>query len=171
MDQWWVGRYGLGTGPYEHQLAEHLPTAMTTHATRAEAATALERPKTLQVTDVAAMRGLFSEVDELVFQAFGRLDQPFEVIRPSGRRTVVTQRWVLIAQMTHEFHHKGQMLACGRAVGSSVPDDTETDLVPPYRHGPRGRYASRFCGRHRTPVDDAQAGSPERRACSPAKQR
>jgi uncharacterized damage-inducible protein DinB len=134
MYEWWIGRYCLGIEPFQQQLAAFAPSAIATHATRTEAIIALESAETLRLTDVAAMRTKFLEVDSLLeraFETFDRLDQPFEVTRASGRRTVVTQRWVLMSNITHEFHHKGQMLAFGRALGYPVPEDLETDMVLP----------------------------------------
>ena len=134
MYEWFVGRYCLGVEPYAQQLAALPPSAISTHAARTEAIIALERAETLRLTDVSAMRAKFLEVDSLLeraFETFDRLDQPFEITRASGRRTVITQRWVLMGNITHEFHHKGQMLAFGRALGYPLPDAIETDLVLP----------------------------------------
>ena len=134
MYLWWVGRYCLGVEPYQQHLATLPPSQVATNATRIEAIIALERVETLRLTDVAAVRTKFSEVDALLeraFATFDRMDQPFEVIRASGRRTVVTQRWALVSNMTHMFHHKGQMLAVGRASGYPLPEAIETDMVVP----------------------------------------
>ncbi len=131
---WWVGRFYMRVEPYGQQLAALPPPATATHEARVEAIIELERAETLRLTDVSAMRTKFLEVDALLeraFAAFDRLDQPFEITRASGRRTVVTQRWVFMAQITHEFHHKGQMLAFGRALGYPLPKGLETDLVLP----------------------------------------
>ncbi|MFB9995206.1 DinB family protein [Deinococcus oregonensis] len=134
MYLWWVGRYGLGVEPYQQQLDALSPTELATHALRTETIIALEQAETLRLTDVSAVRSKFLEVDALLeraFETFDQLDQPFEVTRASGRRTVVTRRWILMSNMLHEFHHKGQMLAFGRALGYPLPDDLETDLVLP----------------------------------------
>ena len=134
MYEWFVGRYCLGVEPYQQQLATLPPSATATHADRTEAVIALERAETLRLTDVTAMRSKFLEVDSLLERAletFDRLDQPFEITRASGRRTVVTQRWVFMRNVTHEFHHKGQMLAFGRALGYPLPEAIETDMVLP----------------------------------------
>ncbi|WP_019009584.1 DinB family protein [Deinococcus aquatilis] len=134
MYLWWVGRYGLGIEPYQQELASLPASATATHAARTEAIIALEGAETLRLTDVNAVRAKFLEADALLeraFQTFDQLDQPFEVIRASGRPTMVTRRWVLMSNMMHEFHHKGQMLAFGRALGYPLPDSIETDLVLP----------------------------------------
>ncbi len=134
MYEWFVGRFCLGVEPYQQQLAALPPSEVATHATRTEAVIALERAETLRLTDVSAMRSKFLEVDSLLeraFETFDQLDRPFEITRASGRRTVVTQRWVLMSNIMHEFHHKGQMLAFGRALGYPLPETLETDLVLP----------------------------------------
>ena len=134
MYEWFFGRFSLGVEPYQQQLAALPSSATATHAARTEAIIALERAETLQLTDVTAMRGKFLEVDSLLERAFGtfdQVDQPFEITRASGRRTVVTQRWVIMSNIAHEFHHKGQMLAFGRALGYPLPETIETDMVLP----------------------------------------
>ncbi|MFC4455393.1 DinB family protein [Deinococcus sonorensis] len=134
MYQWWVGRYLLRTEPYQQHLDALPPSSRATHAQRTAAIIAVERAETLGLSDVSAVRGLFLEVDALVervFETVESVDEPFEVTRASGCRTVVTPRWVLVAQITHEFHHKGQMLAYGRALGAPLPEDLETDLAVP----------------------------------------
>lgn len=134
MYLWWIGRYCMGVEPYREQLDALPSSATSTHAARMASIIALERAETLRLTDAAAVRAKFSRVDDLMAQAFetlDRLDEPFEVTRASGRRVTVTRRWALVAQMTHEFHHKGQMLAFGRALGHPLPEDIATDLVLP----------------------------------------
>ena len=131
---WWVGRFCLGVEPYQRQLAALPPSEVATPTARTEAVIALERAETLRLTDVSTMRGQFLEVDALIeraLESFDRLDQPFEITKASGRRTVVTQRWVFMRSVTHEFHHKGQMLAFGRALGYPLPETIETDMVLP----------------------------------------
>ncbi len=133
MYEWFVGRFCLGVEPYQ-QLAALPPAEVATHAARIEAIIALERAETLRLTDVSAMRGQFLQVNDLMeraFETFDHLDHPFEITKASGRRTVVTQRWVFMRNVTHESHHKGQMLAFGRALGYPLPETIETDLVLP----------------------------------------
>ena len=107
---WWVGRYGLSIEPFNQ-----------------DAETAL-------ITDVAKMRAKFLEVDamlEQAFQTFDKLDEPLEVIRPGRDQFMVTQRWLIVRPITHEFHHGGQLLMLGRALGHPLPEDMGTDLVLP----------------------------------------
>lgn len=86
------------------------------------------------IPDVAAMRAAFAEVDDLLETAFGQfteLDKPLE-IDWRGQPITVTQRWLLMHPMTHEFHHKGQLLALGRVLGHPYPDGPDTDLPLPF---------------------------------------
>jgi uncharacterized damage-inducible protein DinB len=134
MYEWFVGRFCMGFEPYEGQFAALPASKSANHAARIEAIIALEDAETLRLTDVSAMRNKFVEVDSLMeqaFKTFERLDEPLEVIRASGRKTVITQRWALMSNIMHEFHHKGQMLAYGRALGYPLPEEIQTDLVLP----------------------------------------
>jgi uncharacterized damage-inducible protein DinB len=107
---WWVGRYGLNLEPFQQQA------------------------ETALITDVARMRAKFLEVDALLekaFQTFDKLDEPLEVIRPGRDQFMVTQRWLIVRPITHEFHHGGQLLMLGRALGHPLPENMGTDLVLP----------------------------------------
>jgi uncharacterized damage-inducible protein DinB len=106
----WVGRYGLDLERYHDQFE----------------ASSLE--------DAPAMRTKFGEVDLVVEQAcasFAQPDEIFELVRPGRDRLRVTQRWLIMHPMTHEFHHKGQLLALGRVLGHPLPAGGDTDLVLP----------------------------------------
>jgi uncharacterized damage-inducible protein DinB len=106
----WIARYGLG-------LAQHQQ--------RFEPAT---------VANATAMRQVFSEIDTIMQQAFAsfdQLDQVFTLVRPGRDVLQVTQRWLVMHPITHEFHHKGQLLALGRLLGHPLPDHLDTDLVLP----------------------------------------
>jgi uncharacterized damage-inducible protein DinB len=86
------------------------------------------------IPDVPAMRQRFLEVDAVLKEAlenFDRLDTVFAFERP-GRDTLrLTQRWLIVHPVTHEFHHKGQILAMGRVLGHPLPPGGDTDLVLP----------------------------------------
>ncbi|MCL6596634.1 MAG: DinB family protein [Firmicutes bacterium] len=79
----------------------------------------------------AAARSAFAQVDALVARFLDRfgdaLDQTLER-RWRGRTIEVTPRWLLAHPITHEFHHKGQIVVACRLSGAPAPD---TDLVPP----------------------------------------
>ncbi|MGE0362122.1 MAG: DinB family protein [Vicinamibacterales bacterium] len=107
---WWTGHFGLG-----------LDWA------------ALDRDP-LTIHDVAAMRAYYRQVDEVVAQAlatFADPDREFTIRHPEAGSMRVTRRWLLMHPLTHEFHHKGQMLAMGRTLGHPFPAGADTDLVPP----------------------------------------
>ena len=103
----WVGESGLGL-PITRTEAENIP-------------------------DLAAMREVFYQVDEVVEHAldeFTELDAPLLI--PHRDSTLeVTRRWLLLHPFTHEFHHKGQLLALGRMLGHPYPPGPDTDLLLP----------------------------------------
>lgn len=84
--------------------------------------------------DVAAVRGAFRVMDEAVdrfLAAFGpRPDAP--LTRPVRWRPEpfrATARWLFTHTVTHEFHHKGQIVMLGRELG--YPVGADMDLVGP----------------------------------------
>lgn len=91
----------------------------------------------LQIPDPAAMRKLFARVDSVVEEAlegFSNPDQVYAWAHPTTGWTLnVSGRWLLMHPITHEFHHKGQMVALGRVLGHPAvfPSGSDTDLVPP----------------------------------------
>lgn len=86
-----------------------------------------------QYPDAAAMRRRYAEVDAVVERAlneFAELDAPLLISHRDGPLEV-TQRWLLLHPFTHEFHHKGQLLALGRVLGHPYPPGPDTDLPLP----------------------------------------
>ena len=86
------------------------------------------------LTDAKSMRAAFAKVDLMLEEAFSRfqsLDAPLEVVRPGRDTLMVSQRWLIVHPITHEFHHKGQLLALGRVLGHPLPSGMDTDLVLP----------------------------------------
>ncbi len=86
------------------------------------------------IADVAAMKHKFLEVDSVLEQAFTDfidVDTIFEVVRPHRDTLAVSQRWLIMHPITHEFHHKGQLLALARVLGHPLPEDMFADLVTP----------------------------------------
>jgi uncharacterized damage-inducible protein DinB len=83
------------------------------------------------------MRAVFAQADAVVeeaLQAFIQLDQVYEWTHPvRGWKANVTQRWLLLHPITHEFHHKGQITALGRGLGYPAVGSPggDTDLVNP----------------------------------------
>jgi len=107
---WWTGHFGLGL---DWAGLDRDPSSLP---------------------DVAAMRAYFRQVDAVVERAmatFADLDAEFTVHHPAAGPMPVTRRWLLMHPLTHEFHHKGQMLAMGRMLGHPFPAGRDTDLVYP----------------------------------------
>lgn len=87
-------------------------------------------------SNVAAVRWAFDRVDRVVeeaLQRFDRLDHVYGWTDPRNDawKAKVSQRWLLLHPITHEFHHKGQITALGRVLGHPVPGSYDTDLVNP----------------------------------------
>lgn len=86
--------------------------------------------------DASSVTRLFAErVDPLVDEfltTFGgeKLARPLElqVSWNEGKPFVVSPLWLMTHVITHEFHHKGQVVTLGRMLGYAPP---ETDLVVP----------------------------------------
>lgn len=83
--------------------------------------------------DMASVRRSFEEVDRLVGRFFDRYRDAGEA-RVTGRvgwqnePLTVTPLWLFSHTVTHEFHHKGQVVTLGRRLGFPPAD---TDLVLP----------------------------------------
>lgn len=80
------------------------------------------------------MRERFLEVDALLERVFVSTipsEEMFEVVHPDGDTLRVSTHWLVMRPITHEFHHKGQMLALGRVLGHPLPSSLVADLVLP----------------------------------------
>ena len=82
------------------------------------------------ITTVQDMREVFKETDELVEEFLnkfeGHWDQTVQVSFASGHSMKLTSLWLFTHPITHEFHHKGQIVKIGRQLGYVPP---ETDLI------------------------------------------
>lgn len=85
------------------------------------------------IKNVSDMRSLFKETDQLVNEYLqeyeGRWD--LEISRTVSwqeKPVTFTALWLYTHPVTHEFHHKGQIVKMGRALGYIPPD---TDLIEP----------------------------------------
>lgn len=96
---------------------------------------ALRRPDTTrsaaEVPDVAAVRQLFAEVDELAADFTRRFELEWLIEQPFGVRRqlepLLLTPWQIFAHVTtHEFHHKGQLLTMSRLLGYEPVD---TDII------------------------------------------
>jgi len=82
---------------------------------------------------VAAIRRAYDRADHHMERFLARfelaLDEPVSGrVRWMPDPLVVTPRWLFTHTVTHEFHHKGQVVSLGRRLGYPPP---ETDLVLP----------------------------------------
>ncbi|HET7629466.1 MAG TPA: DinB family protein [Bacillales bacterium] len=85
------------------------------------------------VSQVQEMRTVFDRVDGLVEQFLRRYEGKWDTILPrkieeNDEVEELTPLWLLTHTMTHEFHHKGQIVSMSRQMGY-VPEDT--DLISP----------------------------------------
>lgn len=89
-------------------------------------------------SDPGAVRALFGEVDATVERFMHitgeHVDEPMQR-QHDGAPIVVTPRWLLAHPITHEFHHKGQIVIALRLFGSPMGD---SDLVLPHPLGAPG---------------------------------
>jgi uncharacterized damage-inducible protein DinB len=87
-------------------------------------------PVALKVNNVNDLRATFNKVDETVAKALETFNESDKLFTsPSGQ--ILTQRWLILHTITHEFHHKGQALALARVLGYPHPGHPDTDLVNP----------------------------------------
>jgi uncharacterized damage-inducible protein DinB len=87
-----------------------------------------------QITDSKTMRERFAFVDSIVTQAletFDNLDAKLEHQQQHGVE-ILSQRWLIVHPITHEFHHKGQLLALARVLEHPLPAGKFMDLVMPF---------------------------------------
>ncbi len=80
--------------------------------------------------NVQEMREVFRKTDELVHEFLnefkGKWDHTIQVSFQSGSSGEFTSLWLFTHTITHEFHHKGQIVKIGRQLGYIPP---ETDLI------------------------------------------
>ena len=102
----WLGRRGLG---------QSLPAISTD-----------------SVSSVQEMRQLFKKIDDLVQEFLhtfeGKWDHTVHVSFAEGETAEISALWLFTHTLTHEFHHKGQIVKIGRQLGYIPPD---TDLIEP----------------------------------------
>jgi uncharacterized damage-inducible protein DinB len=93
----------------------------------------LEVP-TESINDVAALRARFDAVDAILEEALAKFDDPDVMFTRQYRDETLqlTQRWVIFRPITHEFHHKGQLLALARVLGHPLPPGMYGELVGPF---------------------------------------
>ncbi len=87
----------------------------------------------LATIDLATIKERFFQVDRYVIEVFEKLnDQMNEPIqrqipwRAGGEEISMTPAKLLVHTITHEFHHKGQIMAMARQMGYTPPN---TDVL------------------------------------------
>jgi uncharacterized damage-inducible protein DinB len=87
-----------------------------------------------QIQDSAAMRKRFKTVDAILEEALEKFDDPDAMFERQYREETLklTQRWVVVRPITHEFHHKGQLLALARVLGHGLPPEMWAELIGPF---------------------------------------
>ncbi|MDR7071635.1 putative damage-inducible protein DinB [Fictibacillus barbaricus] len=84
------------------------------------------------INNVQEMREVFKETNNLVHEFLneykGKWNHTVQVTFNSGGSLEVTPLWLFTHTITHEFHHKGQIVKVGRKLGYVPP---ETDLIEP----------------------------------------
>ncbi|MFF2450270.1 DinB family protein [Neobacillus sp. NPDC058068] len=82
------------------------------------------------VNNVTEMREVFRKIDDLVHEFLnefkGKWDNTIQVSFEEGGRAEISALWLFTHTITHEFHHKGQIVKIGRQLGYIPPD---TDLI------------------------------------------
>jgi uncharacterized damage-inducible protein DinB len=86
---------------------------------------------TVDTLDVSGLRDRFAEVDQLADRFFATYADAWGTpvsgrVRWQPDPLTVTPLWLFTHTLTHEFHHKGQIVSMARALGHVPPD---TDLV------------------------------------------
>lgn len=84
-----------------------------------------------QITSAKEMRHVFQDVNELVDEFIDTFEHDWEQpiqVQWNNQILTPTPLWLFTHTVTHEFHHKGQIVKIGRQLGYIPPD---TDLVFP----------------------------------------
>jgi uncharacterized damage-inducible protein DinB len=90
------------------------------------------------VSNVQEMRQVFEEVNSLVYEFFQEFNGRWDLILTGSvpwqdENEELTTLWLFTHTVTHEFHHKGQMVSMSRQLGYTPPD---TDLIEPVKWKP-----------------------------------
>ncbi|MGE6204516.1 DinB family protein [Guptibacillus hwajinpoensis] len=85
------------------------------------------------VTDVNEMRTVFERVDQLVYNFLEEYDERYDEkisreVPWQEEEEELSPLWLMTHTITHEFHHKGQIVTLARALGY---EPTDTDLLTP----------------------------------------
>jgi uncharacterized damage-inducible protein DinB len=85
------------------------------------------------IKTVQDMREAFKEVDQLVEEYLQQYEGQWDLeisrtVSWQDEPVLYTTLWLFTHPLTHEFHHKGQIVKMGRLLGYNPPD---TDLIEP----------------------------------------
>ena len=98
----------------------------------ANAAMKQQRPlfASAEIEDFDAVRDIYKEVDELMEEFLnhfsGSLNEPMTITRPNGSGLTRSPFDLFTHVITHEFHHKGQVVSMSRQLGYTPVD---TDVI------------------------------------------
>lgn len=81
---------------------------------------------------VADFREVYKTIDSKVLSATesGDLDKEFIALDSRGLALKVSKRWLITHPITHEYHHKGQIMALARLLGHPL-EGSDTDFPSP----------------------------------------
>jgi len=90
----------------------------------------LPQIKPESINNLQEMRQVFMKTDALVHEFLnefeGKWDHTMQVSFEGGSGVKLKALWIFTHTITHEFHHKGQIVKMGRQMGYIPP---ETDLI------------------------------------------
>ncbi|GAA0606783.1 DinB family protein [Virgibacillus siamensis] len=86
-----------------------------------------------QVRNVSDMREVFKQVDQLMHRFLDEYEGKYEAklkgsVSWKEGDVELSVLWLFTHTLTHEFHHKGQMVTMGRQLGYTP---TDTDMILP----------------------------------------
>gem|GEM_PF-697118 len=72
----------------------------------------------------------FADVDAMVYEALSSTALPQSVrhTNDAGVTENLDARWLVLHPITHEFHHKGQLVMMARLLGYTFPEGHDSDL-------------------------------------------
>ncbi len=117
---------GFGWGSIRN-LHVHVSQCYTYWLSRFGLKETVDKVDPASVKDVRQMRELFKETDKTVYKFLNEFEGNYEhKIKGEVEEDVFSVLWLMTHTMTHEFHHKGQIVSMARQLGYTPPD---TDLV------------------------------------------
>ena len=81
------------------------------------------------INDIPGVRGIYMEIDKLVYDFLDKFEDTPEqpvISHWRGQELALTPLQLFTHVLTHEFHHKGQIMTMCRLLGHTPPD---TDII------------------------------------------